>query len=190
MKRFSLAVLLTMLATPALAHTGHGDASGFAHGLQHPLLGADHLLAMRAVGLWSGFVLRKRLWMGAATFMAAMVAGAGLSWGGIGLPMVETWIVLSVMVFGLLAAVSRPGQPDGFTRASLAAIAMFALCHGHAHATEVSGNAVAYLAGFLAATAALHMAGIVIARSVASRVLLQRTVGLGVAASGLLLMVG
>ena len=99
MKRILLASIFTLLATPALAHTGHGDTSGFIHGLQHPLFGMDHLLAMLAVGLWSGFVLPKRFWAGAVTFMAAMAAGAGLSWAGIGIPMVETWIVTSVVAF-------------------------------------------------------------------------------------------
>lgn len=190
MKRISLAVLLTMLVTPALAHTGHGEASGFIHGLQHPFFGLDHLFAMLAVGLWSGFVLPRRFWMGAATFMAAMTAGAALSWAGVAIPMVESWIAVSVIVFGLLTVVSRNGQTEGLTRASLAAIALFALCHGHAHATEATGNAAAYLAGFLIATAVLHMAGILMARGLANRVLVQRAAGLGIAASGLYLMVG
>lgn len=190
MKRILLASVLTLFATPALAHTGHGDTSGFMHGLQHPLFGMDHLLAMLAVGLWSGFVLPKRFWAGAATFMAAMAAGAGLSWVGIGIPMVETWIVTSVLAFGILTLVSRRGQPEGFTAASLVTIALFALCHGHAHATEASGNAFAYLGGFLVSTAALHFAGIVIARSIADRVVMQCALGTGITAAGLYLMMG
>jgi urease accessory protein len=190
MRKVLLAVLLTMLATPALAHTGHGDASGFAHGFAHPFFGTDHLLAMLAVGLWSGFVLQRRFWLGAATFMAAMSAGAALSWIGIAIPMVETWILISVIVFGLLSVVSRSGQAEGLTRASFAAIALFALCHGHAHATEATGDVTAYLAGFLTATAVLHMTGIVLARGIASRVLVQRAAGLGIAASGIFLMMG
>lgn len=190
MKRTTLAALLALIATPALAHTGHGDTSGFIHGLEHPILGPDHLLAMLAVGLWSGFILPTRFWAGAAAFIAAMAAGAGLSWAGIGMPMVETWIVLSVVVFGVLTLVSRKGQAEGLTQASLAAIALFALCHGHAHATEASGNALAYLAGFVISTAALHVVGILIARAIAEKVIVQRALGAGIAASGLYLMVG
>lgn len=190
MKRTTLAALLALIATPALAHTGVGDANGFVHGLQHPIFGPDHLLAMLAVGMWSGFVLPARFWMGAATFMGAMVVGAGISWSGIPLPMVETWIVLSVVVFGVLTLVSRRGQADGLTQASLAAIALFALCHGHAHATEASGHAFAYLVGFLISTGALHVVGILIARAIAERVIVQRALGAGIAASGLYLMVG
>lgn len=186
----ALASGLALLATPALAHTGHGDASGFLHGLEHPVLGLDHLLAMLAVGLWSGFVLPRHVWGGAAAFLAAMAAGAGLSWAGIGFPMVEGVILASVVAFGGLTLLSRRGQPQGLTAVSLGAIALFASAHGHAHATEAAGNALAYLAGFLTATAALHMAGIGLARAVATRPRVQRALGTGIALSGLWMMAG
>ncbi len=190
MKRLTLSAALVALAGPALAHTGHGDANGFLHGLEHPVFGPDHLLAMLAVGLWSGFVLPTRFWAGAAAFMAAMAAGAGLSWAGIGYPAVETVIVASVVVFGLLTLISRRGQAPAVTAASLAAIALFASAHGHAHATEAAGNAAAYLAGFLISTAALHAAGVGIARAVAKLPLVQKAMGAGIALSGLWLMAG
>lgn len=193
MKKLILAAVLVMGAGPALAHTGHGEASGFIAGLSHPVLGPDHLLAMLAVGLWSGFVLPQRFWLGAATFMTAMAAGAGLSWAGVGIPMVESGITASVAVFGLLTLLARRGQAAGVTALSLAAIAGFALCHGHAHATEVQGNAAPYLAGFLLATAALHLAGIGLARRVATGPaarLGQSGLGLGIAGAGLLMMAG
>lgn len=190
MRKLGYAGLLALIAGPALAHTGHGDANGFVHGLEHPIFGPDHLLAMLAVGLWSGFVLPHRFWAGAAAFMGAMVLGAALSWAGIGYPMVETVIVASVVAFGLLTLVSRRGQAGWITGASLAAIAVFASAHGHAHATEASGNALAYLAGFLISTAALHLAGIAMARAVAARPLVQQAMGAGIALSGLWLMAG
>lgn len=194
MKRLALSAGLALLAAPALAHTGQGDAHGFLHGVLHPLTGPDHLLAMLAVGLWSGFVLPNRFWAGAATFMGAMAVGAGLSWAGVAFPAVETVIVASVVVFGLLVLLSRRDQPQWQTAASLGAIALFASAHGHAHATEATGTIVPYLAGFLISTLALHLAGIGIARSVANRTaarVLQGGIGLGIAASGLyLLMAG
>ena len=190
MKRLALAAAAALIAGPALAHTGHGAANGFLHGIAHPLLGPDHLLAMLAVGLWSGFVLPTRFWAGAAAFMVAMVAGAGASWSGIGYPMVEGVIVASVVIFGLLTLVSQRGQAGWISGASLAAIAVFASAHGHAHATEAAGNAFAYLSGFLIATAALHLAGVGIARAIAARPLAQRAIGAGIALSGLVLMAG
>ncbi|NHB77786.1 HupE/UreJ family protein [Rhodobacter calidifons] len=190
MTKLAYAIMLTVLAGPALAHTGVGEANGFVHGLQHPIFGPDHLLAMLAVGLWSGFVLPHRFWAGAAAFMGAMAVGAGIGWAGIDFPMVETVIVGSVVAFGLLTLVARRGQPGWVTGASLAAIAAFATAHGHAHATEATGNAFAYLAGFLISTAALHLAGIGIARAVAARPIVQQAMGAGIALSGLLMMAG
>ncbi len=190
MQKLALAAFVALIAGPALAHTGHGDANGFLHGLAHPLSGPDHLLAMLTVGLWSGFVLPSRVWAGAAAFIAAMAVGAGLSWAGVGYPGVETVIVASVVAFGTLTVVSQRGQPGWISAAALATIAVFASAHGHAHATEATGNAFAYLAGFLIATAALHLAGIGIARAVARRLVVQRAIGAGIALSGLWLMVG
>lgn len=190
MKRLTLGALMALLAGPALAHTGHGEVNGFLHGLGHPILGPDHLLAMLAVGLWSGFVLPTRFWAGAAAFMGAMAVGAGLSWAGIGFAMVETVIVASVVAFGVLTVVSRRGQAGWITGLSLAAIAVFALAHGQAHATETAGNAFAYLSGFLISTAALHLASIGIAQAVAARPIMQQAMGAGIALSGLLLMAG
>lgn len=190
MKKLALSAVLALLAGPALAHTGHGDANGFLHGLEHPVFGMDHLLAVLAVGLWSGFVLPQRFWAGAAAFLGAMAAGAGLSWAGIGYPAVETAIVASVVVFGLLTLVSRRGQPRAMTAAALGTVGLFASAHGHAHATEAAGNALAYLAGFLIATAALHLAGTGLARAVASRPVVQQALGAGITLSGLWLMAG
>ena len=189
MKKLALSLALAALAGPALAHTGHDAANGFLLGLAHPVTGADHLLAMVAVGLWSGFALPRHLWAGAASFLSAMVAGALLSWGGIGFPLVETAITASVLAFGLLTLLARRGQPAGLTALSLGAIAAFAMAHGHAHATEAAGNALGYLSGFMIATAALHLAGILMARLI-TRPMAQRAVGAGIALSGLLLMAG
>ncbi|MBP6736359.1 MAG: HupE/UreJ family protein [Rhodobacteraceae bacterium] len=193
MKKLALSAGLTLLAAPALAHSGHGDTSGLMAGLSHPLFGPDHLLAMLAVGLWSGFVLPNRFWAGAATFLAAMAAGAAIRWAGIGYPMVEPVILASVAVFGLLVVASKPGQAQGLTLASLAMIGLFASAHGHAHASEASGNALGYLAGFLTATAGLHLAGIAVARAVAAgraARIVQGGLGLGILGGGLLMMAG
>ena len=193
MKKIALSAALSLVAAPALAHTGHGETSGLIAGLTHPIFGADHLMAMVAVGLWSGFALPGRAWAGAAAFLGAMTVGAGLSWGGVPLPMVEGFITLSVLAFGLLTVFARPGQSRMVSGLTLAAIAGFGAFHGHAHATEAAGNAVAYLTGFLVATAALHLAGIALARSVASgRFARLMQVGMGAAVSlgGLALLAG
>lgn len=191
MKKSILSTGLIMLAGPALAHPEHGF--GFGNGLTHPLLGADHLLAMLAIGLWSGFALPHKLWLGASVFLSAMVAGAALVWAGVALPQIEPLLLASVLVFGVLVLCARPEQAGWVTAASLLAIAGFAACHGQAHALEATGNVTLYLAGFLLSTTALHLAGIALARRVAASPaagLVQRLLGGAVAASGLYLMVG
>ena len=183
-----LALAGILLAGPALAHTGVGEASGFLAGIWHPAHGLDHLVAMLAVGLWSGFALPRRFWLGPACFMTAMAAGAVLGFGGIGLPLVETAIAASVLLFGLLTLFARPDQGSAVTGMSLAAIGLFALFHGQDHAAEATGNSVTYLLGFLLATGALHLAGIGIARGAATRALAQRAMGTAIVASGLVMV--
>lgn len=190
MKKYALIPAMVLVAAPAMAHTGHGTVFGFTSGLEHPLFGMDHLLAMVAVGLWSGYALPQKFWAGAATFMAAMTVGAGLAWSGVGFPAVETVITLSVLAFGLLTLFARRGQSGLLTGLSLSAIGLFAAAHGHAHATEASGAVLGYLAGFLSATAILHMAGAAMAMVLARGAVAQRILGGGIAAAGLLLMAG
>mgnify|MGYP003354029072 CR=1 FL=1 len=81
MKKSLTLVALMAAAASASAHTGHGTHSLF-EGLSHPL-GADHLLAMLAVGVWSAGAFRGTArWMGPATFLAALVAGAAAGIAG------------------------------------------------------------------------------------------------------------
>ena len=188
MKKLALGAALAVMAAPAMAHPGH--VFGLVAGIEHPLTGMDHLAAMLAVGLWSGFVLPQRVWAGAAAFMAAMSLGAGLGFAGVALPGVEPMILASVVAFGLMLALARKGRAIG---ASLAMIAVFAAAHGYAHAVEATGPVVAYLGGFLVSTLGLHLAGIgiaaVVARSRAAGVL-QGLMGAGIAGAGLWMMVG
>lgn len=193
MKKLALSAMFVTIAAPVMAHPGHGLASGFGAGVVHPLTGPDHLLAMLAVGLWSGFALPRHVWAGAATFLSAMGLGAAFAWMGGAIPGVESLILASVVVFGLLTLAARPGQDRRITFASLAAITGFAACHGYAHAAEATGHAAAFLAGFLISTAMLHLAGIGIAKSVATgraARILQTLLGGAIAAGGLILLAG
>ncbi|WP_088278950.1 HupE/UreJ family protein [Ideonella sp. A 288] len=157
MKRtLSLAALLGA-ATAASAHTGHGT-HGLLEGLAHPLA-MDHLLAMVAVGLWSALALPAgRRLAGPATFLAAMAAGAALGALGVGLPLVEQGIALSVGLFGAMLMAGRL-LPAG---AGLVAVAVAAVLHGLAHGAELPAGAsfAGYAAGFLATSALLHGAGL------------------------------
>lgn len=156
LKLISLLLLLGISGT-ASAHTGH-EASGLVAGLLHPFSGMDHLLAMFAVGLWAAYSGMRKLWLLPATFMLLLVAGAGAAQLLSSLPLIETGIAASVLVLGLITALSLKVPAV----LSIALTAAFGLVHGYAHGVEMPGTAepVLYALGFLAATAALHVSGV------------------------------
>jgi urease accessory protein len=127
-------------------------------GLLHPFTGFDHLLAMMAVGLWAARLGNSATWLLPGLFPMVMAIGAGLALGGIGLPMVEAMITISVIVLGVLAlaGIRLPLVLSG------ALVSLFALAHGHAHGAElpVGGDAAAYAAGFIGSTVVLHLIGL------------------------------
>ncbi len=186
--RLALAVLIALAATPALAHTGHGDTEAFTSGLAHPLFGLDHLLAMVAVGLWAGLIGGSALWAWPAAFVGVMAVGGALGMAGVALPGVEPLIVGSVIAIGLLTALAaRPAVALG-----AAVCGVFALAHGHAHGTEMpaAASAAGYALGFVISTAFLHGVGIAIARVGEARPLAVRAAGGAVACLGVALVAG
>jgi urease accessory protein len=167
-KRVSLsAAIFAAAAAPAFAHLDPEAHGSFMAGFSHPLFGMDHILVMVAVGLWAaqiahgtGFQHGKRnaLWIVPAAFVTTMAVGFALAIAGIGLPFVEPAILASVIALGLLVAMAVHLP----TPASAAIVAIFALFHGHAHGGELgSAGALQFGIGFVAATALLHLAGIV-----------------------------
>jgi urease accessory protein len=157
---FALVLAAAALLAPeaAFAHPGLGHAAGFAHGFAHPLGGLDHVLAMVAVGMFAANLGGRALWAVPLSFVALMAVGGALGVAQIGIPYVETGIALSVVILGLVVAL----QAQWPVAAAMALVGVFALFHGHSHGTEmpldVSG--ATYAAGFMLATALLHMAGI------------------------------
>jgi urease accessory protein len=124
----------------------------------HPLLGWDHLLAMIAVGLWASLMRGAARWRLPLTFLLLMAAGGALGAAGVYLPAVEAGIAVSVILLGVVVAAALVPSP------AIAAVAVgcFAILHGHAHGTESPAGtaALAYAAGFIPASAILHLAGI------------------------------
>lgn len=115
--------------------------------------------------------------------MAGMAAGARIGRLGGVLAFVEAGILASIVVFGLLTLIASPDQGRGMTLASLAAIAGFALFHGHAHAAEASGAVLLYVTGFLISTGLLHLAGIGLAWMISRHAAMVPDLGAVVAAS-------
>src|SRR5262245_16981690 len=78
-------------ASVALAHTGD-ITGGFVGGFAHPLLGADHIVAMVAVGLWGAFLGPPAIFVLPVVFPLVMAFGGVLGVMGMPLPGVEIGI--------------------------------------------------------------------------------------------------
>ncbi len=156
--RFLISALACIVPSVAWAHVGAGEASGFAHGFFHPVTGVDHVLAMVAVGMFAANLGGRALWAVPLTFVGVMAAGGALGIGGVAVPFVETGIAVSVIVLGAAVAL-RWKWP---VVAAMALVGLFAIFHGHAHGAEMPADAsgLDYAAGFMIATALLHVAGI------------------------------
>lgn len=157
-----IAATLAALALPGIAHAHVGlHADGALAGLGHPFSGLDHILAMVAVGFWASTLGGKARWIVPSAFVALMAVGGVMGVYGLPLPMVETAIALTVAVLGLLVALEVKVP----TPVAATVVGICALFHGHAHGIELPSIAHAgdYLAGFLAATIALHAVGIALA---------------------------
>ena len=152
--------LLVIFAGTASAHPGHAghDISGIGWGLAHPFTGLDHLLAMIAVGLWAVQLGGRALWMLPLSFVGAMAAGGALGMSGMVLPQIEPLILGSALALGALVAMSAR-LPLALSAGVVAVSAFF---HGQAHGAELPAGANGWMAvgGFVAATAALHAAGL------------------------------
>lgn len=187
LSRAASAGLALLAATPAFAHTGHGDTAGFAQGVAHPIGGTDHMLAMVAVGLFASVIGGRALWAVPAAFVAMMLVSGGLGMAGVEVPAVEIGITLSIIVIGAAAALGRSWPLS----AAMALAGAFAVFHGHAHGAEMplASNALGYSAGFALATAGLHGVGVgagVLARNIR----FARLAGAATAVCGLALLVG
>jgi urease accessory protein len=167
MKRLLLTLLLTgAAASPAFAHLDPAAHGSLGAGFSHPLTGADHLLAMVAVGLWASLIGGRALWAVPAAFVAAMSVGFLAALGGLGLPFVEPVIAASVVVIGLLAMVALQVP----AAVGMAVVGFFAQFHGYAHGLELGGaSGLSFMAGFAAATALLHGAGVALGLGLGGR---------------------
>lgn len=164
----SLAVFL--FCVPAYAHPNHSTvvpAGGLIAGLAHPFLGLDHLLAMLGVGLLSPQMGSRWWWVLPSAFVLAMISGGIVGMRGVELSAVEVGISASVLVIGV-ALLWGKRLP---VVASVVAVMLFGLTHGHAHGTEMPAIASPslYAAGFVCSTAASHLAGVAMAHAAGRR---------------------
>ena len=146
-----------LVPTTAMAHPG-ASIDSIAQGALHPLGGVDHLLAMLSVGALAARAGGRSIWAMPAVFLTSMIAGVVAGANELRLPLAEPVIVLSVLYFGAALLMQHSLPPT----TNLVLISLFALFHGHAHGTELTGNSshVFYGIGLVATTALLHGIGL------------------------------
>ena len=125
-------------------------------------------------------------WLVPASFVGVMALGGALAMAGLRVPFTEEGILLSVLVLGILVAVTARFP----LAASMAIVGSFAFFHGHSHGAEMPANAVgyAYGLGFALATVMLHASGIGLSCAVQSvRLPVVRWAGAAIAVAGICL---
>jgi urease accessory protein len=138
------------------------DAGGLVAGLEHPVLGLDHALAMVLVGVWAVQLGAAATWLLPATFLIAMANGGLAGQLDLLLPGREIGIPLSIIVLG--GMVAREARPPLWIAALL--VGFFATYHGQAHATDRIGGEAGFLyffdygIGLMLAAGLLQLAGI------------------------------
>jgi len=155
---FVITMITALWAQSALGHILQREAYGFVTGFLHPISGADHVLAMVAVGLWGAQLGAPAIWVLPVAFPLVMAMGGMLGFLGMPLPGVEYGIAASAIVLG--AAVAFELRPSLVIAALV--VGCFAIFHGHAHGTELPAgqSALLYSMGFVVATGGLHAIGI------------------------------
>jgi urease accessory protein len=159
--RLFFAFALTLATDAAGAHPVHAESGRIERivaGFLHPLGGWDHLVAMLAVGVWAAQIGSRARWLVPLAFISSMMFGGVLAGAGVPLPIAEQGILASVLVLGLVVVMAVRLQ----LRFAISLVALFAVCHGHAHVAEMpaGGSIAAYAAGFVTASTLLHLAGI------------------------------
>ncbi len=175
--------VLILFPAPVMAHGLH-DSGTLIAGALHPVSGADHVVAMLAVGLLAAQMAERSLWLLPTTFVTAMLVGGALGAASMAFPVVEPMILASIIILGALVALAvSPPLP-----ALVGMVALFGIAHGWAHGAEGPATGlVIYAFGFATATALLHLAGIALGRMLPAVAL--RGLGAGAAVAGLALAV-
>jgi urease accessory protein len=153
MKKLFAIAAASIAATPALAHhpLAGQPMETFMHGVMsgvgHPVLGFDHLFFVVAMGIAALFTAQR--FVAPAAYLLAMLAGCGLMYAGIAMPVKEAMIAVSLLAVG---GVVLSGRALGAGTA-IALFAAFGLFHGSAFgdavAVQEGGAGASVLTGYL-----------------------------------------
>jgi urease accessory protein len=143
---------------PAAAHILGGEPMSFVAGVEHPLTGIDHVVAMLAVGLWGAQLGAPAIWLLPVAFPLVMAFGGMLGLLHIPFPGTEILVGLSGFVLGQAVAL-EVRAPLGV---AVALVAVFGLSHGYAHGAELPAgrDPTLFSLGFILATGFIHGCGI------------------------------
>jgi urease accessory protein len=162
MTRLALAILFILSSSlTAAAHPAAAPVHDLVTGLLHPLSGLDHLTAMVALGFWAGSMRGMALWQWPLAFLLFLLFGAMFA-QGLPLALFAEYVVLGSALVLVGLAVFRFRLSNAI---ALSVIAVSALAHGHVHGRElvVDLSEPGMPLGFIAATAALHLFGVLLA---------------------------
>jgi len=173
----------------AFAHT-EAAAAGFMSGLEHPVFGFDHLLAMVSVGIISWLLGGINIWRIPGAFVTAMIVGGVVGAYQVPLPYAEFGIAISVVLLGLGIIFSNKNTSPLLVTIC---VMFFGFFHGHAHGMEMprAAEPVYYTFGFVVSTSVLHVVGVVIGELSIHRAQLAkvlRVTGGAIAACGMFFM--
>lgn len=158
------------------AHPGHlHTVNSFSAGFVHPFTGIDHMAVMIAIGLLGSYLTGKKSFALAISFLSFMTVGAFLGMLGLPVPFVETGIVLSVALIGMILLVKNIKLSY-----ILPLIGLFGFVHGNAHGIEApqTANTILYTLGFILSTSVLHLSGILFGKAIKEKFV--RLSGLGI----------
>lgn len=184
-KPIPMVIAAGLLSTPqvALAHVGeHGLAGSFQAGLLHPLLGADHLIMLLAMGVLSAKAASRKGQLGMLTgALLAMLGGMLLGLFSGAVTGMESLILGSLFVAA--AAIWRAPCQSNLSRLLSAGGVALLMVHGWAHGVELGGAALAAFApGMLLGSLSAMLVGALAAGRLSTNLLAS-----SVATSGLLL---
>lgn len=154
---------MASLAVCSAAQAHSGGSLGLLSAWLHPLTGADHFVAMIAVGAWSAQLGGRAVWTVPLAFLACMMLGGVVGFHLVDVPGVELGVALSVLLLGLaIGSGKRIAVP-----AAAFAVGVFGACHGYLHGYELTvlERPVLSTMGFMVTTACLHVVGLVMARA-------------------------
>lgn len=188
--RVAIAALpFSLIAAPASAHHLMGGkipstfGEGLLSGLGHPVIGADHLAFLVAVGVIVG-VSRLSLTL-PILFVVTMAVGVFAHVSAVSIPASELLVALSVLAVGLLMA--RGQAYSALVWSGLFAVAGF--FHGYAFGESIYGAERsplgAYLLGLVVVQSALTFGIALLTRRVHASSLLPRLIGAGIGGVGI-----